>query len=141
MLKIWVPLLLVILLAPAFAGAGTLYPEKVYQEAWCGYMGGTTEVRFDDDTRVDCLLRHYAVEVEFANKNLYAPGQAGHYARMSGLKAGIMLILEKKSDVKYWKSLKADLKAKRVYMRMWCIAPFPLVIEKTKCFRLYKKRR
>lgn len=150
MLKILVPLVLrrprVILFLflwalPAVAGAGTLYPEKVYNEAWCGYLKGTIEYRFDDGTRVDCLLDHYAVEVEFAHKFLNSTGQANHYARKSGLKSGILLIIEKKSDVKYWHNLKDDLERNVSFMRMWCIAPFLMVIKETECFRLIPKRR
>lgn len=135
----WLLPLILVCLVPATAvrGApGTLYPEKVYNEAWCKLMKGAVEVRFDDSTRVDCLLKHYAVEVEFAAKYMQATGQANHYARKAKLKAGILLILESKSDIKYWINLKADLAGKVVYMKLWCIAPFPLTIKKTKCFRL-----
>lgn len=134
-------LVLIFCALPAVAGAGTLYPEKVYNEAWCGYLKGTIEYRFDDGTRVDCLLDHYAVEVEFAHKYLNSTGQANHYARKSGKKSGILLILEKESDVKYWNILKADLERNVTHMRMWCIAPFPMVIQKTKCFRLLRRGR
>ena len=144
MLKFFILVVVLFCALPVIAvrGApGTLYPEKVYQEAWCNYLGGELEYRFDDDTEVDCLLNHYAVEVEFAKRYMQATGQANHYARKSGLKSGILLILEKESDVKYWHNLKDDLERKVTFMRLWCIAPFKLVIQKTKCFQLYKKRR
>lgn len=55
-----------------------------------------------DRTRCDCLTSTYAVEFDFGNKWAEAIGQALHYAIQTGKKAGIVLILEKEKDRKYW---------------------------------------
>ena len=78
------------------------YPEKFYQQNWCKANHGFLEYKLIDDTRVDCLTKEYAVEFDFAPKWAEAIGQSLHYARMTGKKAGINLIIEDKSDFKYY---------------------------------------
>ena len=51
------------------------------------------EVRLADRTRVDILTEDYAIEVDFATKWAEAIGQALHYARMTGRKPGVIIII------------------------------------------------
>lgn len=83
-----------------------LYPEKYYQDIWCKEQKGKTEVKLIDDTRIDCLTKTHAVEFDFASKWAEAIGQSLHYSRMSGKNAGIVLIIEKNSDYKYYNKIK-----------------------------------
>ncbi len=71
---------------PFFASAN---PESWYVEQSCQ---GEIEVTLPDRSRVDCLTDTHAIEYDFTNKGLEAIGQALHYARMTGKKAGIVLI-------------------------------------------------
>lgn len=87
--------------------AGHLYPEKYYQSAWCGKRQGKAEYKLKDNTRVDCLTANYAVEFDFAPKWAESFGQAKYYAKMTGKKAAVILIIEKPSDWKYYHRLKA----------------------------------
>ena len=83
-----------------------LHPEKYYQNIWCAQNKGKTEVKLIDDTRIDCLTQTHAIEFDFASKWAEAIGQSLHYSRMSGKNAGIVLIIEKNSDYKYYNKIK-----------------------------------
>ena len=79
-----------------------LYPEKYYQNKWCNQNQGRQEVILPDSTRIDCLTKTYATEFDFAPKWAESIGQSLHYARMTGKKPGIVLIIEKPEDFKYY---------------------------------------
>lgn len=89
-------------IAWGIAGAG----ERHYQEEWCKAHGGRMEVVFEDRTRCDCVTATHAIEFDYARKWYQALGQALHYARMSGLLPGIVLIKERPSDRRYVERLK-----------------------------------
>ena len=76
-------------------------PESHYQRKWCEAQHGRTEVRLPDRTRVDCILDTHAVEVDFARKWAEAIGQSLHYSRMTGKRAGILLIMLSPKDQKH----------------------------------------
>ncbi len=95
--------------------------ERAYQEKWCRDYNGQVEVVFVDRTRCDCLTDTHAVEVEFARKWKEAIGQALHYARKSGKKPGVVLIIRNKNDYKYWKDLNKALKYHRLDIDTWLI--------------------
>ena len=76
-------------------------PESYYQRKWCGAQHGRTEVRLPDRTRVDCILDSHAVEVDFARKWAEAIGQSLHYSRMTGRRAGILLIMLSPKDQRH----------------------------------------
>jgi len=78
-----------------------LHPERYYQDLWCAERGGQVEVRMTDGTRCDCLTETMAVEVDFARKFYEGISQALHYAMLTGKKAALLLIVEKKGDWKY----------------------------------------
>ena len=84
-----------------------LHPEKYYQNLWCKEQKGVSEFKLLDNTRIDCLTSTHAVEFDFASKWAEAIGQSLHYARMSGKKAGIVLIIEKDSDFKYYNKIQS----------------------------------
>ena len=71
-----------------------LHVEKVYQEYFCNKFGGIMEYRLKDRTRVDCLLKEYAVEVDFAQKWAESIGQSLYYANQTSRKAAVLLIME-----------------------------------------------
>lgn len=104
--------------APDRAIAKHLHKESAYRDAWCK---GRTEVTLHDGSRVDCLLDNYAVEVEFAGKSFEALGQAMHYARVSGTKPAILLIIETPQDWHHYNRIKRTAKSRHV--RLWYITP------------------
>lgn len=53
------------------------------------------EYILSDKTRVDCLLREYAVEVDYGHKWAEGVGQAQYYAKETGRKPGLLLIIDK----------------------------------------------
>ncbi|MCD6459435.1 hypothetical protein J7L67_02055 [bacterium] len=80
--------------------------ERDYQEQWAREHGAKIEVQLRDGTRVDCLTDTHAIEVDFARKWTEAIGQSMHYSRMTGKRAGIVLIITDPDDMKYWDRLK-----------------------------------
>ena len=83
------------------ADASARKKEKDYQAEWCNGVG-RIEVVLADRTRVDCLTETHAIEFDFAKSSKWAEsiGQSLHYARMTGKRAGIVLIVTKESDSK-----------------------------------------
>jgi len=99
------PLLLLLLLALNLS-AKHLHKEKVYQEHFCKQLGGITEYRLQDKTRVDCLVKEYAIEVDFAQKWAESIGQSLYYASQTSRKPAVLLIMEdQKKELKYLRRL------------------------------------
>ena len=84
-----------------------LNKEKVYQQYFCDKFGGITEYRLHDQTRVDCLSKEYAFEVDFAQKWAESVGQSLYYASETSKQAAVLLIMEDiPKDTKYLHRLK-----------------------------------
>ena len=65
------------------------------------------EHRLNDGTRVDCLLPHLAVEVDFAPKWAECIGQALYYGQKTNRTPACVLIMENpEKDLKYLKRLR-----------------------------------
>jgi hypothetical protein len=79
--------------------------ERYYQINMCKSLNGEIEVVLEDKTRVDCLTKDYAIEVDWANKWAESIGQSLYYSYMTKKKPAIALIVGKK-DNKYLKRLK-----------------------------------
>jgi hypothetical protein len=113
--------ILIILLFALPAWAGHRHLEREYQEKWCAACGGTTEVRLLDMARVDCVTDGYAVEFDFGSKWAESAGQALYYAEKTGLKPGIVLILERPSDSRYLDRL--NVLARKHGITVWTMTP------------------
>lgn len=112
-----------LLLLPASAHAGHLHPEKWYQEKWCAEQGGRAEVVLADKTRADCITDIHAVEHDFGPKWAEAIGQALYYSLQTGKRAGVVLILEKPEDRKYWIRLNSTIQHFNLPIDAWEMAP------------------
>lgn len=77
--------------------------ESYYQNEWCKPEFGQKEVILWDRTRIDCLTKDYAIEFDFAKKWAESIGQSLYYAKMTGKKPAVVLILTKADDIKYVK--------------------------------------
>ena len=80
--------------------------EEEINQKFCKRVGGKIEHRNSDKTRVDCLLRAYAVEVDFASKWYECVGQALHYSLMTRKTPACALIVESELDYKKAKRAK-----------------------------------
>jgi len=89
-----------------------MHSEKYYQDKFCAKIGGVTEYALPDKTRVDCLTDEYAIEIDFAEKWAESIGQALYYARMTGKKPAIYLILENESDNRFLERIKKAINIK-----------------------------
>jgi len=112
-----------ILLLTAQAQAERLHSEKWYQSRWCKAQGGQTEVVLRDKTRCDCLTEEHAIEFDFGSKWAESIGQALHYSILTGKKAGIVLILEKQTDFKYWFQTYTIIQHYNLPIDLWKIEP------------------
>lgn len=72
--------------------------ESYFQQSFAKKCNGKTEVVMTDGTRCDILTEDYAMEVDFAHKWAEAIGQSLNYARLTGKRAGIVLIMKKNKD-------------------------------------------
>jgi hypothetical protein len=61
------------------------------------------------------------VEVDFASKFYEAIGQALYYSLQTGKKGGIVLILEDKSDYKYWLRLNSVIQHFNLPIDTWMV--------------------
>lgn len=124
---VWVLKLTVIALAltliPCSLFAAHLYPEDWYVAKWCPDNNGTMKVVLPDKTRPDCVTDTVAIEFDFAEKWYEAVGQSLHYGKMTGKKAGIVLIVEKESDLVYVDRFKAVKKYWGLSIRLWKYTP------------------
>lgn len=95
--------------------------EKDYQTWWCDKHHGTVEHRLPDGTRVDCLTREYAVEVEYAHKWAESIGQALYYAQSTGRKPGVLMIIQNDKDERFLKRLRSVSKERGI--KVWTVRP------------------
>lgn len=86
--------LLLLLLLLGWSDVFAAQPESYYRDLWCEDSGGQAEFRLPDGSRVDCLTKNYAVEVDFARKWAEAVGQSLWYAANTGRMAKIVLIVD-----------------------------------------------
>ncbi len=109
------------LLASSAFAEPHLRPDKEYQKVWCDKAGGVTEVILDDMARVDCLTEEYAIEFDFGPKWAESIGQALYYGIKTGKRPGVVLIMEKDSDLKYFGRLSAV--AEKHNIKVWITKP------------------
>jgi hypothetical protein len=102
-------------LSPALALA---MPESWYQERYCT---GQTEYVLHDRTRVDCLTETHAIEYDFGTKWHQAIGQSLGYAFETNKRAGIVLILNKPKDYKFWLKLNSVIENYKLPIDTWLI--------------------
>lgn len=105
------------------AHAKRLMHERWYQERWCAERGGVTEYTFQDRTRCDCLTATHAVEFDFADKWAEAIGQCLHYSSSSNKRAGIVLIMEKNSDIRFLERIQNVIRYNKLQIDIWLIGP------------------
>ena len=97
------------------------HKEKYYQEQWAKAHNGQTEVILPNNKRIDILTDACAIEVDFAYKFYEAVGQALLYAAETGKTPGILLIIEKTSDIKYVKNLQTIIHYWKLPIKVWLI--------------------
>jgi len=80
--------------------------ERAYNDAFCERMRGISEFHLPtQNVRIDCVTEDIAFETDYAHKWYEGFAQALYYSRISGKQAGILLILRKPSDIKFWNRL------------------------------------
>lgn len=87
-----------------------IQPKAEWHELqWSRYLahrvGGETEFRLPDGSRVDILTDEFAWEVEWSDKWPESIGQATYYALATGRKPGVWLLLRGDYDEDYLRCL------------------------------------
>ena len=115
--------LLIFILVPtsSVAFAKREHPENWYQDKWCRQNNGQAEFVFPDKTRCDCLTATHAIEFDFGDKWAEAIGQALYYGIQTGKRSGIVLIIEKDSDRKYWIRLNSVIQHYNLLIDTWAM--------------------
>lgn len=79
----------------------TILFSQSTEPQWVNYIvleqklfNGEVEARLWDGSRVDILNTEHAIEVDWAKKWAEGIGQAIFYSRMTGRKAGLLLLIE-----------------------------------------------
>lgn len=80
------------------------FREADYVNAYCK---GTVEYRLPDKTRVDCLTEEYAIEFDWAKKWAESIGQSLYYAKMTGKKPAVAIIVKSPKDDRYIERIEA----------------------------------
>lgn len=91
------------------------YKEKDYVAQFCS---GKIEYMLPDRTRIDCLTNEYAIEFDWAYKWAESIGQSLYYARQTGLKPAVAIIMKNPNDEKYIKRIeiaKPDMKIFKIH--------------------------
>ena len=109
--------LLATLILPSAALAERLHPKRWYQERWCAKYLDSNEASVSD--QYDCLSETYVIEFDYADLWYESIGESLHYALQTGRKAGIVLIMEKESDIKYWIKLKKTIEHYDLPIEIW----------------------
>lgn len=86
--------------------------EKDYVQIYCK---GDIEYVLPDKTRIDCLTTEYAIEFDYAKKWAESIGQSLYYAKMTGKKPAVAIIMSSPSDEKYIKRIKAVSKDIKIF--------------------------
>jgi hypothetical protein len=77
--------------------------ESDYVNAYCR---GIVEYKLPDGTRVDCLTNDYAIEFDYAKKWAESIGQSIYYAKMTGKKPAVAIIMKSPNDKVYTNRIK-----------------------------------
>lgn len=115
------PILLLLIFCALPVSAKHIYKEAEYQAYWCNSHNSVMEYQLDDKTRVDCLTKRYAVEVDFASKWAECIGQSLYYGISTKRKPAALLIIENEKDIRYLKRLKKVAKKHRI--KIFTITP------------------
>jgi hypothetical protein len=121
MKKICAIYLMITAIIPAITFATSYVPEKHYRERWCSDHGGQVDVLLSDQSHCECLTETHAVEFEFAPQWAGVLGKALGGAVQTGRKAGVVLILRSKEDLKYWLLLNSTIKELNLPIDTWMI--------------------
>ena len=106
------------LLAAILCTTAEAESERFHQDKYCT---GIIEHRLPDRTRVDCLTDTHAIEYDFGRKWAEAIGQSLHYARMTGKKAGIVIIYRGPIDDKYLARINGIIKDYSLPITVWTV--------------------
>jgi len=114
-------MLLITFLIPGNALGAHACLESWYQTAWCDAHAGKREILMPDGSRCDCVTVSHAIEIEFAVKWAEAIGQALFYSLQTGKRGGIVLIVERDSELRFWIRLNSTIQHFGLPLDTWMV--------------------
>ena len=70
---------------------------------------------------MDCLTATHAVEYERGKNWAESIGQSLYYSLQTGKRAGVVLILERRKDYRYWLRLNSTIEHHRLPVDTWLL--------------------
>ena len=111
--------LILIIAVPAWMSDTRAHPLDWYRTRWCESAGGEIGAKMPDGTTCDCLTPTHAVEFAYADHWHGVIGQALYNGRQTGKTPGVVLIIEKESDEKYFRRLQDTVAHYSLPMTVW----------------------
>ena len=97
---------------------------RCYRDKWCEDYDGETEAILPDRTKCDCLTDSHAIEFNFADKWHEAIGQSLNNGLQTDKEPGIVLIIEREENYKYWTQLNTLIEYFELPIETWKIQNF-----------------
>ena len=119
----WQTVTFMLLILFSSLGAKASEREDWYQQVWCDGQNGQAEAELNDGTRVDCLTKTHAIEMDFSSKWPEAIGQSLYYAMQTGRKAGIVLIIRNLGELYHWDRMNTVIKKYQLPITTWKLGP------------------
>ncbi len=82
------------------------------------------EVRLEGGTRVDCLTNKHAIEYDWGAKWAEGIGQSLFYSLHTGKRAGIVLILKKPNDYRFFIRLNSTIMHHNLPIDTWIVEAY-----------------
>jgi hypothetical protein len=105
--------------AETFANIEATKNEAYYQAIAAKQLSGDIEVTMGDRTRCDIVTKTHAIEVDFKQKWGEAIGQSLNYAFQTDKRAGIVLIVESKNDLRELIRLRSIIRHYDLPIDLW----------------------
>lgn len=94
--------------------------QKWLLDKWCREHKGETDAILQDRTRCDCLTWNRSIKMQFrSDKWRESIGTVLHYTLQTGLRGGIVLILESEKDLHHWIRLNSTIKLYDLPIDTW----------------------
>lgn len=94
-------------------------PLESYRQAWCQQQKGHPGFRLIEGNECDCLTATHAVAIDYADRWAEVMGRSLDFARQTGRKPGVVLVMERAEDRKYQINLRATIDAFKLGVNFW----------------------
>lgn len=108
-----------IIAVPVFFQDTRTHPLNWYKKKWCNNYQGRIDAPMPDKTSCACQTDNNAVEFAYADSWHNAIGLTLYNGMQTGIKPGLVLIIENKSDEKYLDRCKNTIEKFKLPIDVW----------------------